>query len=106
MRIKSLAIVMAAAFGATAFAAHQYDTSKSKTLSGTVTKVEWNNKDYVKIHMDAPGKNGKKADWELQTTSPDALQSDGISMSNLKEGDQITVQGHPASNGSAHLIAT
>lgn len=106
MRIKSLALFIAAAFGTTAFAAHQYDTSKTQSLTGTVTKVEWNNKDYVKIHMDAPGKNGKKADWELQTTSRDKLQADGITMSNLKDGDQITVQGHPASSGSAHLLAT
>lgn len=106
MRLKSSAVLIAAALGTFAFAAHKYDMGQSTSLTGTVTKVEWNNKDYVKIHMDAPGKKGNKTDWELQTTSASALRADGITRSNLKKGDQITVQGHPAASGSPHMLAT
>jgi len=107
MQLKTSAIILTAvAFSAAALAAHQYDTSQMKTLSGNVTKVEWNNKDYVKIHMNAMGDNGKTADWELQTVPKSTFQSDGASMSNLKDGDQITVQGYPASNGSPHMLVS
>jgi|SRR6185437_14734391 len=106
MTLKSFAVFVTVAMGTTAFGAHKYDMSKTSTLSGTVTKVEWNNKDYVKIHMDAPGKNGKTKDWEIQTASKNKLQSDGITRTTLKQGDQISVQGHPAASGSPHMLAT
>jgi len=106
MQLKTSAIIMTAAFSAVALAAHQYDTSQTKSLSGNITKVEWNNSDYVKIHMNAMDNNGKTVDWELQTVPQNTLQSDGATMSNLKDGDQISVQGYPASDGSAHLLVS
>ncbi len=105
MQLKTSAIILtAAAFSAVALAAHQYDTSQTKSLSGNITKVEWNNSDYVKIHMNAADNNGKTVDWELQTVPENTLQSDGATMSNLKDGDRISVQGYPASDGSPHLL--
>lgn len=107
MGLRSSAILLTfLSFSAAALADHDYDMNQSKTVTGAVTKVEWGNNDYVKIHMNAPGNDGKTADWEIQTLSANALQSDGITSDNLKDGQRITVQGHPASNGSAHLLAT
>jgi LPXTG-motif cell wall-anchored protein len=107
MHVKSSTLLVTlAAFSIVALAAHRYDMSKSTTLSGTVTKVEWNNKDYVKIHMNAPGKQGKTTDWEIQTVSAEALQSGGINNSGLKNGDQITVEGFKAASGSPHMLAS
>lgn len=88
----------------TAMAAHKYDSNKPVTLTGTVTKVEWH-KPYVKIHLDAKDADGKNHDWEVQTLTPTVLESRGMPRNGLKEGDQITVKGSGAADGSDHLLA-
>jgi LPXTG-motif cell wall-anchored protein len=95
------ALILGAGVG---LAAHKYDSNKPLTLSGTVTKVEWQ-KPYVKIHMDAKDASGKTVDWEIETATPSVMESDGFTRTSINKGDQITVQGEGAASGSPHALA-
>jgi hypothetical protein len=96
--------VLTITLGAGLLRAHDYDPNKPVTLSGTVTKVEWH-QPYVKIHLDVAGQNGRKQGWEIETVTPQVMQSDGITSAAIKVGDQITVEGIQAKTGSDHALA-
>lgn len=77
----------------------QYDENQPVTLSGTVTKVTWGNP-HVLIYLDVKGEDGKTANWELELGSPNVLMIQGWKLDSLKPGDQITVNGYRARDGS------
>ncbi len=105
MQLKSTAFFLAAAaFTASALFAHDYDPNKPVTLTGTVSKIEWQSP-YVKIHLQVMDSNGKAPDWEIQTATPNVLQSDGLMQTSINHGDKITVQGIADKNGSDHALA-
>ena len=83
--------------------AHKYDSTKPVTLTGKVGKIEWH-KPYVKVHLEATDASGKRTDWEIETATPTVLESDGLTSTAIKVGDQITVQGDGASDGSHHAL--
>jgi hypothetical protein len=79
--------------------AAEYDASKPVTLKGTVTKVEWTNphaRFYVAVKDDA----GNVTNWNLELASPNVLSRNGWTRHSLNEGDQITVEGSKAKDGS------
>ncbi len=79
--------------------AAEYDASKPVTLKGTVTKVEWTNphaRFYVAVKDDA----GNVTNWNLELASPNVLARNGWTRHSLNEGDQITVEGSKAKDGS------
>ena len=51
----------------------QYDASKSTTLQGVVTKVEWTNP-HARFYVDVKDKSGKVTNWNLELASPNALR--------------------------------
>lgn len=77
----------------------EYDQDHPVTLKGTVTKVTWNNP-HVLFHMDVKEEGGKVTNWELELGSPNLLLSQGWTLSSLRVGDAVTVEGYPAKNGS------
>ena len=81
----------------------EYDQDHPITLKGTVTKVIWKNP-HVLVYLDVKDEaNGSKAaNWELELGSPNLLLSQGWTVSSLKVGDLVTVEGYPAKNG-AHI---
>jgi hypothetical protein len=81
-----------------AFAA-EYDATQPVRLNGMVTKVEWTNP-HARFVMRVRDGGGKVASWELELGSPNALQREGWSRHSLKPGDQVTVSGYRAKDGS------
>jgi len=77
----------------------QYDETMPVTLNGTVTKVNWKNP-HVMVFVDVKDSTGKVANWELELASPNGLLSQGWKVDSLKPGDQITVNGFRARDGS------
>jgi len=79
--------------------AARYDESNLITLTGKVTKVIWKNP-HVIVHMDVTGDDGQVADWQMEMGSPNGLMQQGWKVDSLKPGDQVTVSGFPAKDGS------
>jgi hypothetical protein len=99
----SLAVVclLVAVFPALAHHAFvaQYDASKSTTLQGVVTKVEWTNP-HARFYVDVKDKSGKVANWNLELASPNALRRLGWTRDILKPGDKVSVFAAPAKDGA------
>ncbi len=76
-----------------------FDGSKSVTLEGTVTKVEWANP-HVYFYIDVKDADGKTENWACETAGPNSLIRRGWKRDSLKVGDKIVVRGYPAKNGS------
>ena len=81
-----------------AFAA-EFDRDKPVTLVGTVSKIEWVNP-HTWIHMDVKGKDGKVVTWRVEGGAPNALMRRGWNRNSIKVGEQITVDGFLAKDGS------
>ncbi len=77
----------------------EFDERRPITVSGCVTKVEWMNP-HMHFYMDVRDANGKVTNWDFELGSPNALMHEGWTRSSLKIGDEVTVQGYRAKDGS------
>ena len=77
----------------------EYDRNKSVTLTGTVTKIDWQNP-HVFFFVDVATSAGAVEHWALQAFAPGQLVREGwVKDESLKPGDKITVTGWRARNG-------
>ncbi|HXP88285.1 MAG TPA: DUF6152 family protein [Bryobacteraceae bacterium] len=81
-----------------AFAA-EYDENKRVTVSGTVTGFRWTNP-HAWLDVDGRDGSGKAAGWSFEMGSPGGLVNRGWKKTQLKKGDQVTVEGYGAKDGS------
>ena len=79
--------------------AAEYDASKPVTLKGTVTKIEWTNP-HARFYLDVKTEEGALTNWNLELASPNALLRNGWTRRALNVGDEVTVQGSAARDGS------
>jgi hypothetical protein len=79
--------------------AAEYDSSKPVTLKGAVTRVEWTNP-HARFYVDVKDDGGTVTNWNLELASPNVLARQGWTRNSLKIGDQITVEGSMAKDGS------
>jgi hypothetical protein len=77
----------------------EYDETQPITLKGTITKITWNNP-HVLMYLDVKDDQGTAAKWELELASPNGLMSQGWKVDSLKPGDQVSVSGFRARDGS------
>ena len=83
----------------------EFDSNKPITLTGTVTKVEWTNP-HVWFYVNVKDKStGDTANWGAEMGPPHGLQRRGWRRESLKIGDEVTVTGSLAKNGSKRLNA-
>ena len=94
----SLLVATLPAFAHHAFVA-QYDASKSTTLQGVVTKVEWTNP-HARFYIDVKDKSGNVTNWNLELASPNALRRLGWTRDILKAGDKFSVFVAQAKDGA------
>jgi hypothetical protein len=101
----SAGVISAIAVIATSAAAHhsvlgQFDVTKTITLKGTITKVEWINP-HPYVHLNVAGPNGAVTAWALSTVPLAMMRKAGITKETLagKPGEIVTVAAHPALNG-------
>ena len=81
--------------------AAEFDANKPVTLTGTVTKVEWQNP-HIWFYVDAKdAKTGKVENWGFEMGSPNGLMRQGWTRNSMKIGDVVTVEGSRAKDGSA-----
>jgi hypothetical protein len=79
--------------------AAQYDRSKPVTLKGTVTKVDWMNP-HIYFYMDVKDASDRVVNWSVEGGVPSMLYRNGWRVDSLKAGDQVTVDGWLAKDGS------
>ncbi|HEY2842894.1 MAG TPA: DUF6152 family protein [Bryobacteraceae bacterium] len=79
--------------------AAEYDSAKPVTLTGTVTKVEWMNP-HARFYIDVKDEKGEMNNWELELGSPNGLMRQGWTRNSLKKGDQVSITGSLAKDGS------
>ena len=82
----------------------EFDGSKPMELKGVVTKIDWANP-HVYFYLDVKDVKGSNTNWGCETTGPGALHRQGWNRDSLKVGDQITVDGYPARDGSKLMDA-
>jgi hypothetical protein len=98
--LAALGLLMAAvpAIAHHAFAA-EYDASQPVTLKGKVTMFEWTNP-HARFYIDVVDEKGTVTNWNLELASPNVLKRNGWSSKLLQIGDQVTVEGSRAKDGS------
>jgi hypothetical protein len=79
--------------------AAEFDGEKPVILKGTVTKVEWRNP-HIWVYLDHRNPDGTVTAWECEGGAPNALTRQGWSRNTLKEGQEITINGYRARNGT------
>ena len=91
------------ATGTTMLAHHsesaEYDPSKPVKVTGTITKVEWQNP-HVWFYVDVKDENGKVTTWGFSGAPPGSLMRRGVTRDALKLGAVVNVEGSRARDGS------
>jgi hypothetical protein len=98
--LAGLAMVVISA--ATAAAHHsfaaEFDAAKPFKMTGTVTKVEWQNP-HTFFYIDVTDAGGKVTNWAMELGSPNGLMRNGWTRNTLKIGDSVNVEGSLARSG-------
>ena len=99
-----LAAVVALASNDAGVSAHhsfaaEFDFQKPVTLKGAVVQWEMINP-HGWITIDVRAEDGKTARWMVETSNPNGLMRLGWTKRSLKPGDEITVEGYKAKDGS------
>jgi hypothetical protein len=79
--------------------AAEYDSNKPIKITGTVTKMEWMNP-HARFYVDVKEADGKVTNWNFELGAIPVLLKQGWRKDSLKQGDQITVEGSLAKDGS------
>jgi hypothetical protein len=78
--------------------ATMFDTTKTVTLDGVVTKWELTNP-HSWLHVEVKDKNGKAVVWGFEAEGPTTLARAGIKPSDFKIGTRIKITGNPMKDG-------
>ena len=79
--------------------AAEFDVSKPVKVTGTLTKVEWQNP-HIWFYVDVKDESGRITTWGFSAAPPGALMRRGITKDALKIGAVINVEGSRARDGS------
>jgi hypothetical protein len=73
--------------------AAEFDAKRSFKMSGTVTKIEWQNP-HTFFYIDVTDHTtGKVINWGMEMGSPNGLMRNGWTRNTLKVGDVVSVEG-------------
>jgi hypothetical protein len=84
--------------------AAQYDATKAIRLTGTLTKVDWQNP-HIYFYLDVKDDTGQVVNWGCEAGSPGALSRRGFKPNNLKLGETLIVDGYRSRDGSRLIDA-
>jgi Family of unknown function (DUF6152) len=97
--LAGLLVCAAPAMAHHSFAA-EYDASKPLKLTGAVTKIEWTNP-HCFFYIDVKNaESGKVENWAFEMGNPNALLRAGWTPNSVKIGDEVTVEGTRAKDGT------
>jgi hypothetical protein len=84
--------------------AAEYDGTKPITLKGKVTKMDWVNP-HSWLYIDVTDASGKVVNWACETAPPNGLYRQGWRKDSLKAGDEVTIEGFLAKDGTPTVNA-
>jgi Family of unknown function (DUF6152) len=99
MKYLALLLVSAAPIFAHHSFAAEFDSKKPITLKGTVTKLDWTNP-HIWVHIDAKDDAGNVTQWMCEGGNPNTLIRAGWRKDTVKAGDQLTIEGFRAKDGT------
>ncbi len=80
----------------------EFDSSKTFTVKGTLTKLEWVNP-HVYMYADVADENGKLIPYSFETGPPGNLRRAGVVRTMFNVGDVDTIEAAVAKDGTKHL---
>jgi hypothetical protein len=95
-----IALVAGVLGAAARIAAHhsltaEFDTSRTISLSGTITGMKWTNP-HSWLFIDVKNERGQVENWAVEFASPNSLYRRGWRKSDLPPKDAISVVGYPS----------
>lgn len=78
--------------------AAEFDAGNPITLNGAVTKLEWMNP-HIWLYLDVKAADGVQ-NWQCEGGAPNTLSRNGWNKGSLKSGDQVSIEGYLAKDGS------
>jgi hypothetical protein len=96
--IAGAALITVPAMAHHSFAA-EYDSKKVVTVKGVVTKVDWMNP-HVYFYMDVTDEKSNIVNWAFEMGPPGLLAKNGWTRNTMKVGDEVTVEGTLAKDGT------
>jgi uncharacterized protein DUF6152 len=82
----------------------QYDINKKVTITGSITKVEWENP-HVHCYLDVKDANGAVAHYVVEGGAPRNLNRHGWTVDTLKIQDTVTILGYMSRDGTNNVSA-
>jgi len=85
-------VVVAGSVSAHHSVSGQYDASKSLTLTGVISKVDWINP-HIYLHLDVKDKDGAVTTWTLSTLPTAMMRRAGLTKESLQgqPGEVVTI---------------
>ena len=111
MKRNLLGVVLAAgvlSWGSAPAVAHhsfaaEFDSNRPVTLTGTITRVEFQNP-HIYFYIDVKEADGKVVNYAVEGGTPNQLRRQGWGRDSLKIGEAVTVQGFSARKPDAHVV--
>ena len=83
--------------------AAEFDSNKPVTLTGTITRVEFQNP-HIYFYIDVKEGNGTVVNYAVEGGTPNQLRRQGWGRDSLKIGETVTVQGFAARKADARVV--
>jgi hypothetical protein len=111
MKRNMLGVVLAAgvlSWGSAPAVAHhsfaaEFDSNKPVTLTGTITRVEFQNP-HIYFYIDVKEADGKVVNYAVEGGTPNQLRRQGWGRDSLKIGETVSVQGFAARKADARVV--
>ena len=84
--------------------AAEYDANRNITVKGSVTRIEWTNP-HTHVHVAVKDDKGNVTSLNFELASPMVLLQNGWRANSLSVGDEVTVEGAMAKDGSSRANA-
>jgi hypothetical protein len=108
-KLAMIAAVIVWTAAAPAFAHHsfaaEFDLDKPVTLHGTAVKWEMINP-HSYITLDVKNDDGSVTRWSVEMGAPSALYRNGWRKDSVKVGDELTIEGYKARDGSNTIFGS
>jgi len=105
-RIQSIWLLFGFLWAATVWAHHsisaEFDTSKTFTVTGTLTKIEWVNP-HAWVYLDSKDDKGVVTSYSFETGPPGNLRRSGVLKTMFNVGDSVTIDAFAAKDGTQRL---